>query len=181
MMIVALLALDIPFCFLDSAHANYSGTRMAAIQYEKSVAIRRHAIRLLLNWLTRWRLGLAILDGDLRLPAKMAPSSLLWEWMHSGTPWYDPQKEVTGAVAEVNAGFNSPQRICRDRGLNFKRIIDERAEAEAYARKKGVILSTALAATALDDPAKQQAITETQNEDQETKDAKAASTARWSF
>jgi hypothetical protein len=33
----------------------------------------------------------------------------------------------------------------------------------------------------MDDPAKQQAITEQQNEDQEDKDAKAASVARWAL
>jgi capsid protein len=97
----------------------------------------------------------------------MSPSDLRWEWVHSGTPWYNPQSEVAAAVAEINAGINSGIRVCRSQGRDAFDIIDERAELEAYAASKGVVLSTALPSAALLDPNKQQAVTEDQNEEKD--------------
>lgn len=153
MIMVALKSLDIPFSFFDESHTNYSGSRLAGIQYEKSVHTKRGDLRALLDKITTWRMGLFIADGDLVLPKGMKPWDIKWEWSHAGMPWYDPMKEVTGAVAAVNAGFSSPQRECKKLGLDFFEIIDERAEAEAYATAKGVVLSTALPALTADDPA----------------------------
>jgi lambda family phage portal protein len=63
-------------------------------------------------------------------------------WMLTGWPWIDPVKDATAAVMEVNAGFNSPQRICAERGRDFFEIVDEIAEAKAYAEAAGVSFET---------------------------------------
>lgn len=171
MIMVALKALDIPFSFYDESHTNYSGSRLAGINYEKSAGIKRGDLRALLDKKTRWRLGLAVVDGDIKLPAGKTVQDLKWEWAHTGIPWYDPLKEVSGAVAAVNAGFSSPQRECHKLGLDAFKIVDERAEIEAYAKEKGVVLSTALASVYIDDPANTRAIDEAQNQDQQNQQA----------
>lgn len=163
MIMVALKALDVPFSFYDESHTNYSGSRLAGIQYEKSVHTKRGDLKALLDKITAWRLGLFIADGDLKLPKGVKLRDLRWEWQHTGIPWYDPMKEVTAAVATVNAGFSSPQRECKKLGLDFFEVIDERAEAEKYAKDKGVVLSTAIPAVANDDPAASKTQTEDQN------------------
>jgi capsid protein len=178
MVLVALKSLDIPYSFFSEEFTNYSGARLAAIQYEQSVKIKRGDIKSLLDKITAWRLGLFIADGDLKLPKGMKPRDLKWEWSHGSVAWYDPAKEVTGAVAAVNAGFSSPQRECKKLGLDFFEIIDERAAAEEYAKKQGVIISTALPSLAMDDPANSKTEKEDANEEQQSDDEKPAKAAK---
>jgi capsid protein len=177
---VSLKALDLPFSFFDESHTNYSGSRLAGIQYEESAKIKRHRLRLLLNKLTAWRLGLFIADGDLKLPDNVQPQDLKWEWSHAGVPLFDPLKEVSADIAAVNAGFASHQEVCKARGKDFKAIIDEIAEAQAYAKSRGVILSTALPSNAEDDPNKSSTQAETANvEDDKARTENAAKMWQW--
>jgi capsid protein len=144
MIMVAIKALDLPFSFYDESHTNWVGQRQANAQYMLSASIKRQDLRDLLDKWTDWRLRMAVMDGDIELPAGYTASELDWDWVPTGIPPVDPLKEVTADVAEVNAGFSSPQRKCRERGDDYFQIIDEKAEAEQYAADKGVKLSTVL-------------------------------------
>ena len=86
---------------------------------------------------------------------------VLWEWQPDGTPWIDPLKEVKASIEEIAGGINSPQRICKRRGLDFKTVIDEIAEAGAYAASKGVALSY----VPISDPDLAKALTEEKEDD----------------
>lgn len=61
-------------------------------------------------------------------------------WMCTGWPWIDPVKDATAALMEIEMGTNSPQRICAEKGRDFYEILDEIADAKAYAESKGVNL-----------------------------------------
>lgn len=163
MILVGLKALDLPFSFFDESHTNFAGSRMAGIRYEQSCKIKRHRLRLLLNKITRWRLGLAIADGEIQLPGSMQPADVRFDWAHSGMPLFNPIQEISADVAEINAGISSPQKKCRERGTDFHENVDETAEAQKYASSRGVTLSTALATNAALDPNKSQTQTEDQN------------------
>lgn len=171
MIMTALKALDLPFGFYDESHTNYSGLRLGGVQYEQSAQAKRQSARRNLDKQTAWRIGLAIADGDLTLPRGMQISDVRWEWSHAGIPLFDPLKEISADIAAVNAGFASPQEVCRARGKDFEAVIDEIAAARSYAAGRGVVLSTALASTAGDDPNKSATQTEDQNvqEDEGTK------------
>lgn len=170
MIMLVLKALDIPFSFYDESHTNFNGSRMAGIAYEQSAKTKRHRMRMLLNKLTAWRLGLFIADGELTLPAKMEPADLRWEWSALGQPWFNPLQEVSASIASINAGLASPQQIHKEKGTDFESTIDEIAQARDYAANKNVILSTALASVAADDPNKNATKTEDQNVVEETDD-----------
>ena len=162
---IAMRALDLPYSQFDESHANYSGARMAGVQYYgEAVKSKQHDLRLLLDKLTKWRLSLALVDGQLDVPKGTKIEDLTWEWSHAGIPLYDPLKEISGAVAAVNACFSSEIREARKLGLDFFQLVDERAEAQEYAKSKGVIISTALGSNALDDPNNSKAETESENE-----------------
>ena len=62
-------------------------------------------------------------------------------WMCKGWPWIDPVKDATAAKLELDMGATSPQRICADKGRDYFEVIDEIAEARAYAAEKGVPLN----------------------------------------
>jgi capsid protein len=165
---VALKALDLPYGFFDESQTNYSGLRFGGVQYEQSAQSKRHRLWMLLNKLTRWRMGLFIADAEIRLPANKQANDLRWIWSHAGVPLFDPLKEISADIAAVNAGFASPQEVCRARGKDFESIIDEIAAARDYAAKKGVVLSTALASVAADDPNKSATKKEDQSVEQDT-------------
>lgn len=137
---VSLKALDIPYSFYDEAHTNYSGARQALLQYEQSAEIKRADIRQMLNQITRWRLAMAVQQGDIVLPSGFAFSNLKWEWVHRGVPWIDPLKEVEGDIAAIGAGLRSPQQIAKERGFDAFDVIDQIAEWRQYAEAKGVKL-----------------------------------------
>jgi lambda family phage portal protein len=63
-------------------------------------------------------------------------------WMCTGWPWIDPVKDATAAAMEINMGLNSPQRVCAERGRDFYEIVDELADARAYALSKDVNLAS---------------------------------------
>jgi len=138
---VAMLALDIPWIFFDALRGSYSVHRNVAIQYEKSAAMKREGARHIHNAWAVWRIALADELGEFRLPRGWTMADVTWEWQPAGTPWIDPLKEVVAAGKEIAAGLNSPQRICKRRGRNFKDIIDEISDAQIYAQSKGVDLS----------------------------------------
>jgi capsid protein len=184
MTMVAMKALDVPFSWFDESHTNFSGSRMAGIRYEGSAKIKRERLRLLLDKTTAWRLGLAIADDEIKLPSKMQPHDMRWQWSHPGMPLFDPLKEISAKIARINAGLSSPQRECEEDGSDFEGNIDERESAEQYAHDHNVIISTALPAVTLDDPANQQTQTvdanEAQNqEDEDEKNRAKAHKALW--
>jgi lambda family phage portal protein len=63
-------------------------------------------------------------------------------FMCTGWPWIDPVKDATAAAMELNMGTTSPQRICSEKGRDFYEVIDEIADAKAYALLKGITLES---------------------------------------
>lgn len=136
---VALKALDIPFSFYDEAYTNFFGSKAALNQYLKSANHKREDNRAILHEITDWRLGLAILDDELELPAGMTVDDIRYAWVPDGIAWWDRSKEVPGDVMAVAAGFSTRSDILAERtGRDFRDVIDELAEEEAYIKSKGV-------------------------------------------
>ena len=139
---IILLALDIPFTFWDSRKSSYTARLGDNQQYMISAATKQEEQRSWHHLWTRWRLDLAInRDRLIRLPRGMDLSDMRWRWdATTPYPWTDMLKERKADMMAVQAGFNSPQRICRSRGVDHFEIIDEIARAREYAESKGVVL-----------------------------------------
>lgn len=140
MILVALKSLDIPFSFFDESFTNFYGSRGGLIQYLHSCRDERESLAELQNNWAAWNLGLAIADGDLKLPSGKDFDWLKWEFVPDGVPWWDPVKEARGQAMSIAIGASSPQRVCREIGTRFEQNIDQIAEAIAYAKSKGVDL-----------------------------------------
>lgn len=135
---IALKALDIPYSFYDEAHTNYSGARQALLMYEESAESKRQENRELLDALTTWRLGLAVLDGELELPAGVEFTDLKWEWVSTGIPWIDPLKEVNADTAARNSGFDSTVAICKRAGTDAYELAEEEAAYQEHRKQLGL-------------------------------------------
>lgn len=137
---VALKSLDIPYSFFDESFTNFYGSRGGLIQYLKSCRAKAQDVQMLLDAWTKWRLGLLVEDGLLKLPRGKMFDWLQWEWVPDGVPWWDPVKEVRGNAMGVAAGFTNPIRVCREVGTDVFENIDKTAEVVAYAKSKGLDL-----------------------------------------
>lgn len=137
---MGLKSIDIPYSFYDEAHSNYSGSRQALLQYEQSADRKREQLKLLMNSITAWRLGLFIADGTLKLPDGMTIQDLKWDYIPQGLPWIDPLKEANSNVVLLNARVKSRKEICAERGRDIKDVIDEIAAEEAYIKSKGLTI-----------------------------------------
>ncbi len=140
---LAIKSLDIPYSFLDESATNFYGSRGGLIQYLLSCKNKRADVSELLDSWTRWRLGIAVVDGELDLPPGVVFDDLAWEWVPAGVPWWDPVKEARGAAMSVAMGVSSPQRECRLVGTDFERNILETAEAIEFAKQNNVDLKFA--------------------------------------
>lgn len=137
---VALKSLDIPYSFFDESFTNFYGSRGGLIQYLKSCEDEIADLQDFADEWARWRIGLAIIDGELQLPSGKDFNWLWWDFVPAGVPWWDAVKEVRGQAMAVAAGFTSPQRACREAGTDFETNINEIAAAQEYAKSKGVDL-----------------------------------------
>ena len=76
------------------------------------------------------------------VPYDAAQMTQFATFMCTGWPWIDPVKDATAAAMELNMGTTSPQRICAEKGRDFYEVIDEIADAKAYAISKGITLES---------------------------------------
>lgn len=149
---VALKSLDIPYSFFDESFTNFYGSRGGLIQYLKSCRAKIRDLQQLQTDWGRWRLGLAVVDGEFVLPSGMEFNDVSFEFIPDGVPWWDPVKEVNGHLAAVGAGFTSPQRVCREVGTDYEENIREIAEAQRIATDAGVSVSFAVQPQATPEP-----------------------------
>lgn len=137
---VALKALDIPYSFYSEDFTNYSGSRLAYLQYEQAAETKRDDVRRMLEYLTEWWFSIAIQDGE--LPG-VKPEDLAsgWAWIHRGMPWLDPLKEIESELLAIDAGLDNPEDVAIRHNRNFYENIDKIKRCRAYAVKQGVELN----------------------------------------
>lgn len=133
---LALKSLDIPYSHYDEAHTNYSGSRLAWLQYEYAAEAKRADLVEVLDEILTWRIMLWILAGRLILPGSMTLADLTWAWVPAGVPWIDPLKEIQADGLAVDRGFSSTPFICKRHGRDAYRLIDEQADYLAYRQQK---------------------------------------------
>ena len=137
---VTLKCMDIPMSYYSEDFSNWFGNRASRMHFEKAARPKQRTLMCGLNEILRWRFGMAVADGEIELPASMEFEDLSWEWVPETFGWFDPLKEAQGMRAMVSAGFDSPVDIAKASGRDWRKIIDDRAMVEEYARNLGVNL-----------------------------------------
>jgi capsid protein len=145
---IALKALDIPYSFWDESYTNFFGSRAAWLHYRTSCKSKwRDAIELRRK-IALWRLSLWIVDGTIPIKKSQTIRDLAFEFIPAGFPWWDPSKEINGAVQEIKAGFNTPQQICRERGTDYYDNLRQIRKAMDAAEEEKVPIEWAFAPVA---------------------------------
>ena len=119
---IAAKALDIPWSFFDESYTNYSGSRIAMLQYVKSTHIKREQNKRLLDQITRWKLAQWSLKGLLNAPLE----SIKWNWIAAGTPWFDPKSEAEADILLIQNGLKTRREVRQERyGDNWEDVVRE--------------------------------------------------------
>jgi lambda family phage portal protein len=104
----------------------------------------RDAWRLIQGWVVEnlieqvhaaW-LPMALLSGEIALPARKFDKFDQAHWMPRGWNWVDPQKEIKAQISAVRNGFRSLTDVLSEQGLSvedvFERLAAEKKLAEQY-------------------------------------------------
>jgi capsid protein len=138
---IGLLAFDLPYAFFDSSEMNFSTMKTALTLYLKRCADKRRENRELRDHLTRWRVGMAVANGELKLPRKMRFSDIKWLWVPDGLPYFDKGREVPGDLAAVEAGFQTPGQVIEERfGMELRDFLRRRKKEDDLAASFGYTL-----------------------------------------
>lgn len=138
-----LAALGMPYTMFSSAGASWSGMNGDIQKYKIRANVERDDCKESLYQISDWILPILVGRG-IRLPDGITIEHILanYEWSPTGSFVLDPSKESAGNVIDVQSGFRSRQMVCAGLGLDFFDVIDDLAEEQKYAEKKGVALAT---------------------------------------
>jgi capsid protein len=140
---IALKSLDIPWSFLDESHTNYSGSRIATLQYIKSCESKRRDVELLLDQITYWIISNWVAQGVVELPGGMTMKDVKWKWIPAGTPWFNPAEEGQADIDLINAGLKTRTEVRLEKfGDNWKDVADRLKDEEEYINELNLKLTT---------------------------------------
>jgi lambda family phage portal protein len=116
----------------------YSAARTVMIDDDKTFdADRVDLVDEVLAW--EWRLVHedALLRGDRRLvDARVTIADLdLVRWIAQKRPWVDPKNEAEAIKLELEMGLTTVAEECARRGRDWREVIRQRLEVEAYTRE----------------------------------------------
>ena len=70
--------------------------------------------------------------------------------------WIDPYKEANANGVALKTGQKTFQQICAENGRDWKKVVDEMAEAKEYAAEKGIDLLSMITGAAIDTKVKEE-------------------------
>ena len=134
---IASKALDIPWSFFDESYTNYSGSRIALLQYVKSAASKRESNQCMLDKITRWKIAQWIESG--LLPVETDVRKIRWTWIPSGTPWFDIKAEAEADIMLINSGLKTRREVRQERyGDDWSTVVSELAAEKAKLEELGL-------------------------------------------
>lgn len=133
---LCMLALDLPFNWLDPSQSNFFGGKGALQLYQRSAQHKQRGnIQLVRSWIN-WILREEIIAGRLTLPSGQTIGTLPINVYARGLPWWDKNHELTGDLIGISAGIDNPQDVAQAHDRDFYENVDQTAAALTYAREK---------------------------------------------
>lgn len=141
-LMVGLMALDLPYNFLDSGHSNFFGNQAALLLYQKSCVFRRKAQHRLHKRMTNWRHMQWFLPvsaggtGEFALKKSQSLSDIKYLWIPQGIPWWRPGEQLKADMHAVALGWKTNQDVCDERGLGLYENNLRQLQQESVMRAK---------------------------------------------
>lgn len=86
--------------------------------------------------------GAIVMENGSALPATKFDKFSAHTWQGRRWPWVDPLKDIESAIAAINAGLDSPQRIAAQQGRDIEDVLDDIAAFQQMASDRGITLGT---------------------------------------
>lgn len=138
----------------DMSKAKYSAARQNAIEDE---AAYTEEIELLESFMTEVYEAFVIsgvLCGLFSIPDfwERKEKYLAHAWVKPPKKWIDPQRESAADRIALQSGQKTFQDLQAEKGRDWKEVVDEMAEALAYAKEKGIDLGGIIFGTSEESP-----------------------------
>lgn len=125
----------------DLRAVNFSSIRQGILSERDSWAVlQARAVNHFYRPLFRAWLEMAVLTNQVQLVRGMEIEDVLAAamWTPRGWDWVDPNKDVQASKAAVGACLSTLQRECAKRGLDWRKVMEQRKAEEDYAKELGV-------------------------------------------
>jgi len=127
----------------DVSQANYSSARINKLEDQKTyLGMQSFIIEHLCKKVWPKFVEMCVLTGRVKIqdfwsnPKKY----LVCDWIAPGFTWVDPLKDVQGSKQELMSGMTSLSRICAERGLDWREVLEQAAREKNYAESLGLML-----------------------------------------
>lgn len=167
---IALLALDIPYTFFNSAKASFSARIADRAEYEIAAARKRRKNKEVLRAYAEWKLSQWIADKTITTKIPFEELCEKIEWIPAGTPWLDKLNEIQADAKSVDAGFESRQQVCARHGVNFFEVCNQLAAEQKYMEDRGIKYTTGDPGQHVETGSNADKTEETENEKQKDSD-----------
>ena len=152
-MIAAAMGLSLESTSRNVERVNYSSARQNLLADEVTYKqMRKELIEYFLRPLYKRFVDICylagLLDGTGFVPNERQYYKAVW--LAPSLGWIDPKKEAEANTINLQNGGKSFQQYCAEQGADWRERIDEMAEAQEYAKSKGVELSFSVSDTGND-------------------------------
>jgi lambda family phage portal protein len=127
----------------DLREVNFSSIRQGILSERDSWAVMQRFVVDHLCWpLFRAWLPMAIVTRQIVLPPSMQLDDVYEAvlWTPRGWDWVDPSKDVQASITAIRSGLSTYQRECAKRGLDWRKVLTQRAVENSFAAKLGLAL-----------------------------------------
>ena len=125
----------------DMSQVNYSSARQGLLEDQRTYAkyqdfLIEHFCR---EVYTEFIIS-AVLSGQLNLNDFWSNKAKYFrhEWIKPGWSWIDPLKEVNANIKAIDSGLDTLARVCGERGLDWREVLEQRAKEKEYAKTLGL-------------------------------------------
>ena len=130
----------------DMSESTYSSARQGMIEDELTYAEEKELLLEVLDEIYETFVISAVLCGAVRIPDfwDNKEQYLRHTWTQEPKPWIDPQKESKATQVALATGQKTYKQIAAENGKDWHDQIDDIAEVNEYAKKKGVDMNSIL-------------------------------------
>ena len=121
----------------DMSKVNYSSARQGLLEDRKEYRkYQDYMIEHFLDEVYEEFVKMIILNGmidiDINDYLKNKDKYLAHSWIPTGWDWIDPLKEVNANSKAVDSNIDTLERICAEKGLDWKEVLEQRAKEKEY-------------------------------------------------
>lgn len=125
----------------DMSKTNYSSARQNHLEDRKTwQPMQEYLVNHFCQPIWEEFVKACVLGGLIDLPGYWQEPEKYHEcyWIAPGWTWIDPLKDVKASREELDAGLNTLQEICAERGLDWQEVMEQRAREQAYMEELGL-------------------------------------------